>query len=172
MKAFAMLTAAVLVVIGIGVGIVAATGNPPTYGPPGARFTAEFPAQPSVLRGCSVFPKCSSVGIREVFLYEANPALVEVWLGSRSALSTVNNPSKWEHLLPYPWHLVRLHLGDGLTGFRGLLCGPAPPLTGKVSGTFCTEAQIEGDSQAVWEARLSGPREAVNSFLASFYPLP
>ena len=36
---------AVLAVIGIGVGLVAATTNPKVYGPPSGRFTAAFPGR-------------------------------------------------------------------------------------------------------------------------------
>ncbi len=35
----------VLAVIGIGVGVVAATTTEPVYGPPGARFTVTFPGR-------------------------------------------------------------------------------------------------------------------------------
>lgn len=46
MRGFLILLAAVLAAIGIGIGAEAAA-TPPAYGPPGARFTAAFPAAPS-----------------------------------------------------------------------------------------------------------------------------
>jgi hypothetical protein len=51
MRAFAYLSAMVLIVIGIGVGIVAATQTSKVYGPPWGRFIASFPGRIYQYRG-------------------------------------------------------------------------------------------------------------------------
>jgi hypothetical protein len=177
MKAFAKLTAVVLVVIGIGVGIVAATEITPTYGPPNAQFTASFPAQPQLTRGCpsTELPTCPP-GISEMVFYQTSTgrgpeALVNVWLGTVASLSTVNKASEWAHAFGFPLHLVPIQLADDITGFQGFFCAPVPQASGRASVNNCVGIQVEGNSHTVWAARVTGSRAEVNDFLASFHPL-
>jgi hypothetical protein len=179
MKAFAMLTAVVLLTIGIGVGILAATEGPLSYGPPDGQFTVAFSAQPPSIVECpsQALRKCP-LGFTQVFYYAARTkdgllAEVQVFLGGHKLSVLVDRTrTTLSHVLHYDVH--SFYQGVNLIAFRGLQC--SEPVRGLGINNFfsypCSGIQLESDHRTVWEIRVAGRNlTEVKAFLASFHPL-
>ena len=177
MKAFGMLTAVVLLVVGIGVGIVAATEGQSSYGPSGAQFTADFPARPqsAVLCPNERMRKCYP-GITHILSYYTKMrgvllAEVEVWLGGPKALSAQFHGLYMTQSDGMHMDFLRLHQGARLTAVRVLKCASTPEIA-NIMHFQCLGLQLEFNRHAFWEvSEFAGNLTAAKAFLASFHPL-
>lgn len=171
MKAFALLTATVLVVIAIGVGIIAATEETAVYGPPGARFTMSFPGSPTsrVLCPSGIVPRCPS-GIPKAILYmSASPApvrlLAEVSVfvdGSRAFPPIKRN---WLTRHGPDGTAITYQVGSSVQGIR------LPITCGEGSG-LCNGSEAETDGRTTWVILVNGESSpTVQALLASFRPV-
>ena len=148
-----MLTVIVFLAVGIGVGILADTEGSPSYGPPSARFTASFPAEPQSAIGCpnQTQWKCPP-GVTHVFYYRARTkalpqADVQVWLGgSKGLMARVDGTLTTQSDLHEDLH--RFYQGDNVIAFRDISCvKPMPEIPSFTCP--CSGMRLEANGNAV-----------------------
>ncbi len=179
MKAFAWLTAVVLVVIAIGVGASASSWNQPIYGPSWGRFTIAFPAAPatgSPLPPHTYESRTIANGIQTV---------VYVWVGRATSRSGPISTATVVRLVEHPFPGVAL---PGHVSHDGNYTSVAGPHWG--SGQGCQSQQYTFDTYVIWRVRVEmyvandkttltygllpscpAPYQGVGALLATFQPV-
>ena len=165
---------AVLVVIGVSVGVVAATTNQKVYGPPGGRFTVAFPGRVSEHRiGPSLWLLLPAV-IRpfELRLGRIRPASLPSILFSVTAVASPLGRnyalSLEESFVSAGWfHKGVAEVEQHANGIDITTLGP------QCIWGSCRAVELVSNGRVDWELRAISPRseDAVDSFLASFEPI-
>lgn len=173
-----MFVVTVLAVIGLGVGLLAATTNQPVYGPSWGHFSAAFPGP--------ICPSPSPVRARSTFFYESASSLMFKCASGWTGYAPLAYPLHLESVDVYGRTVSRLgmkglvrltlrvmfHAGATIdvrsaNGFSVTTLGP------QCSGGSCTEVEYVSKGQILWtlEAVSPGPASTLDGFLDSFHPI-
>lgn len=178
MRGFLILLAAVLVAIGLGIAAEAVAG-PSAYGPPGARFSADFPAAPSaravVLDGHSGAARTyRASGHGESLLvnattYPPSLSLARAYSSRLSLSLAIDYPGPGGRVVTRRL-VLRATSVDGHAAASGVVC-PPPGRAGRCVGVLEGPFIRAGGTIAGWSATATAPRAgAVWALLDSFIP--
>ena len=178
MKAFAILTAAVLVVISVGVALVSGLPNPPvlrTYGTAPLRFEAAFPSavgQPVVREpdhGFLFALACSKNGVVSVNGVDMSAVGSD---GGGFFSYTSFCPLARLELSPAPKGGTISTTGEYSTLRTAVVCKSF--IVGPTQAVHLCQGSESASARAVsWTVEVYGPtRQVVEQFLKSFKPLP
>lgn len=175
-KAFLLLTAAVLASVGIGVGAEAAAG-PMVYGPAGAEFTAAFPTAPTVkpivLHGLGGGGDAyqAQLGAEQLDItlirvpgtgWSAYGPVYSIGSASSVRIGRADGESGAARLVMRPAAV------DGQRVTLGVVCPAGAPCAGVLAGLD----RLVGHELVLWSATAFGPTSgAVRALLTSVAPL-
>jgi len=178
-----MFVVAVLAVVGIGVGLVAATTHQKVYGPPSGRFTAAFPGRVyesrqqtglllpvSYIFTTSRLSRVGSAANREMLLSPAGLAGVTV-LTPAPGNFDADFAATQRGLRSFKVAFFSQGASESVQGANGFMVttvGPQCDPNGE-----CREAQLVTNGRALWElvAFFRSPDSTVEDFIASFQPI-
>jgi hypothetical protein len=187
-----MFVVTVLAVIGIGVGVVAATTNQKVYGPPWGRFRVAFPGQVYVAQAHRkvLVPSGLPLDVTS-FSYSNQPhpgwvayaplsgtfepsVLQLVSVVARVPLT--GNGSLQQIVRSIKTVFFRAGVSESVQDTNGLSITTIGP---QCEGTLCTGAEVVSNGRVLWdvlaisemEAVSKGPASTVEGFMASFQPI-